>query len=464
MTAGSARSPRTGAGRKLAKAGLALALAGLVALPGGEPVESSETERLPPRLLPGKSVQKRQIKAVRIGDPEAARVGLVVGVIHGDEREGLRVTRVLRRQWRGLRGAQVWVVHTVNPDGLKAGTRTNARGVDLNRNFSHRWSGAEPRGSGYYGGPRPFSEPETRAVRRLIERIRPHVSIWYHQPWGAVLACRGKPRIAKRYARLAGMRTSCLGRGLPGTAVGWQKRRFPGSNAFVVEFGSGKLSGGGARRNARAAVKVIRGGAGATAAGAGAGAVPKPTIHKWRIPYPASRKRDMARYSKRHYGHFRWRLRYPKLIVQHISVTRTAREVWNTFAPNVPDPEYGELPGVCSHFVISPKGRIFKLVPVAIRCRHVVGLNHVSIGIEHVGYADGDVLGRKRQLRTSLRLTRWLRCRHRITVRRVTGHNESLASPFYRERVKSWRGRTHGDWRPRSMRIYRRKLRKLGGC
>ena len=464
MSAGGWRSRRRGWGWAIPAAGLALALSVVTALSGEEPAASGEAAELPPRLLPGKSVKKRQIRAVRIGDPEAQRVGLVVGVIHGDEREGLRVTRVLRRQWRGLRGAQIWVVHTVNPDGLKAHTRTNARGVDLNRNFSHRWSGAEPRGSGYYGGPRPFSEPETRAVRRLIERIRPDVSIWYHQPWGAVLACRGKPRIAKRYARLAGMRTSCLGRGLPGTAVGWQKSRFPGTNAFVVEFGAGRISGRTAGRNARAAVKVIRGGAGPSGANARASAVPRPTIHKWRIPYPRSRKRDMARYSKRHYGPFRWRLRYPKLIVQHISVTDNVRQVWNTFAPNVPDVEYGELPGVCSHFVISPKGRIFKLVPTSIRCRHVVGLNHVSIGIEHVGYEDGDVLGRKRQLRASLRLTRWLRCRHRIRVKRVIGHNESLDSPFYRERVPRFRGRTHGDWRPRSMRVYRRKLRRLGGC
>jgi protein MpaA len=239
--------------------GLVLALAGITLALG---LAAAQREDLPGRIVPGKSVQKREIRALRLGDPAADRVGLVVGVIHGDERAGLRVTRALRRRWRDVRGTQVWVVDAVNPDGLKAGTRKNARGVDLNRNFPYRWSSAEPPSSGYYGGPRPFSEPESRAVRTLVNRIEPDVSIWYHQPWGAVLACRGKPRIAVRYAKLARMRTSCLGRGLPGTAISWQKHAFPGTNAFVVEFGPSKISGGTARRHARAAVKVIRGGVG----------------------------------------------------------------------------------------------------------------------------------------------------------------------------------------------------------
>jgi protein MpaA len=237
---------------------LALAVAALAPGLGAE----AQTGQEPARILAGKSVQGRAIRALRLGDPDADRVGLVVGVIHGDERAGLRVTRALKRRWRELRGAQVWVVDAVNPDGLEAGTRKNARGVDLNRNFPYRWSSAEPPSSGYYGGPRPFSEPESRAVRALVTRIEPDVSIWYHQPWGAVLACKGRPRVAARYAKLTGMATSCRGKGLPGTAISWQKHRFPGTNAFVVEFGHRKIRRRAARRNAWAAVKVIRGGAG----------------------------------------------------------------------------------------------------------------------------------------------------------------------------------------------------------
>ena len=172
----------------------------------------------------------------------------------------------------------------------------------------------------------------------------------------------------------------------------------------------------------------------------------------------------MAAYSKRHYGEREWRLRRVEQIVQHVSVTSSVSAVWNTFAPDRPDPEYGELPNACAHYVVSARGRIFRLVPVTIRCRHVVGLNHLTVGIEHVGYGDSDVLSRPRQLRASLRLSRWLRCRFGLCTRRVIGHAESLRSPFYRELVPSFRGRTHGDMRHRTMERYRRQLRRLGRC
>jgi N-acetylmuramoyl-L-alanine amidase len=190
----------------------------------------------------------------------------------------------------------------------------------------------------------------------------------------------------------------------------------------------------------------------------------RPEINKWLIPYGKKRKKNMAGYSDRHYGKREWRLKHPKQIVQHISVTSTARQVYNTFAPNRPDVEYGELPGVCAHFVVSPKGNIFKLVRVNTRCRHTVGLNHVSIGIEHVGYSDGDLLGNKRMFKRSLRLTRYLRCRFDIKVKNVIGHNESLSSRFYKELDPDFRGRTHGDMSKSSMSSYRHKLFKLGGC
>jgi beta-N-acetylhexosaminidase len=81
--------------------------------------------------------------------------------------------------------------------------------------------------------------------------------------------------------------------------------------------------------------------------------------------------------------------------------------LFNTFASNHPDPELHKLPNVCSHFVIADSGRIYRLVNPRTRCRHTVGLSWTAIGIEGVGYGDGDVLGDRRQLRASLRLTQW---------------------------------------------------------
>jgi beta-N-acetylhexosaminidase len=193
-------------------------------------------------------------------------------------------------------------------------------------------------------------------------------------------------------------------------------------------------------------------------------APPPPPIKVWPIPYGQKRKHEMAAYSERHYGERTWRLRRPHVIVEHMAQSGSAAAIHNTFSSDVPDPELHELPNVCSHFVIPDSGTIFRLVNLRTRCRHTVGLNWTAIGIEHVGYGDGDVLGDRRQLHASVRLTQWLRCRFGIRVRNVIGHAESLGSPYHHERVPSLRRQTHGDWRHASMKIYRRKLRGLGSC
>ena len=215
------------------------------------------------RQLIGRSVQGRPITAEQVGDPTGSRVAVTVGVIHGDERAGLGIVRAVKRLARArpetLAGTQLWAIASVNPDGQRAHARKNAHGVDLNRNFPFRWKGDVSHSSGYYPGPGPASEPETRAVMTFAERVRPDLSIWYHQPWGAVLACRGRPRIAARYAKLVGMRTSCRGKGLRGTAISWETHAFPGSAAFVVELPPGGISPSAVGRQARAALAVAEG-------------------------------------------------------------------------------------------------------------------------------------------------------------------------------------------------------------
>lgn len=213
------------------------------------------------RVRFGRSVMGRPLVAVRIGNPSAERKALVVGQIHGDEPEGRRIVRILRRQYGDLDHVEVWTVMTANPDGAELDARKNAHGVDLNRNFSFRWSGAEPPSSGYFGGPRPFSEPESRAFRDLLLRVRPVVSIWYHQPWGAVLEpCGGDARIQHRYAEIAQMELSCRASRRPGTAIRWEGKHIAGTS-FVVELAAGRLTPAEARRNAHAAARVSSKGA-----------------------------------------------------------------------------------------------------------------------------------------------------------------------------------------------------------
>lgn len=192
-----------------------------------------------------------------------------------------------------------------------------------------------------------------------------------------------------------------------------------------------------------------------------AAAPPPPPIVRHHIPYPAKRKREMRAYAQRHYGLDDYRLRAPKVIVEHVAVAGSTNAVFATFAPDVADVELHELPGVCSHFVVGADGTVVQMVPLSLMCRHTVGLNSTAIGIEHVGFRDADVLNRSRQLRASLRLTRWLRCRFGIATKNVIGHNESLTSPYHRENVPALRRQTHGDMAPASMRRYRARLRAL---
>lgn len=194
-----------------------------------------------------------------------------------------------------------------------------------------------------------------------------------------------------------------------------------------------------------------------------AGAPARPPISQRPIPFGTRRRREMAAYASRHYGLRSYRLEHPKVIVEHYTETATARAAIDIFAPDRPDGELHELPGVCAHFVIERDGRIFQLVPLGIMCRHTVGLNYTAIGIEIVAYSDAQVLRNARQLRAALRLTRWLSCRYAIGTRNVIGHNESLTSPYHRERVRRLRGQTHSDWKRADMKVFRAKLGR-GAC
>jgi N-acetylmuramoyl-L-alanine amidase len=191
------------------------------------------------------------------------------------------------------------------------------------------------------------------------------------------------------------------------------------------------------------------------------GRAPRPRIVQKPIPFTARRRSEMAAYAKRHYGINSWRLSHPRVIVEHYTASDSFASAYNTFASDSPDGELGELPGVCSHFVINKDGSIYQLVATTIMCRHTVGLNYTAIGIEHVGMSDQEILENPRQLRASLALSVWLMQQKRIVLRNVIGHNESLASPFHRELYKPWRCQTHGDWSRADMDIYRAKLARV---
>jgi protein MpaA len=207
------------------------------------------------RIFLGRSVQRRPISALVIGDPNAASTALVVGNVHGDEPGGFAVVSRLRH-WRPPAGVALWLVHSFNPDGTAAHTRQNAHGVDLNRNFPYRWHSLGPPGARYYAGPRPLSEPESRIEHSLILKLKPRISIWFHQPYDVTDRSGGDVRLERRFARLSGLPLVQLPR-YPGSITSWQNFRMRVGSAFVVELPGGPPSASAAARYARATEAVI---------------------------------------------------------------------------------------------------------------------------------------------------------------------------------------------------------------
>jgi protein MpaA len=202
----------------------------------------------------GHSAFGRPIRALSYGRPDAARTVLVFGCIHGNECEGIKVTRLIES---APRVAKIVVVHLLNPDGRRLGVRQNGRGVDLNRNFGSQWTPIGTRWDPEYSGPRPWSEPETRVARRLIDRIRPDITLWFHQPQALVRAWGQSRPTARRYAEYARVPYRSI-RWPNGTAPNWQNHHFSGASAFVVELPAGRLSAESASRYARAVYRLAK--------------------------------------------------------------------------------------------------------------------------------------------------------------------------------------------------------------
>jgi len=209
------------------------------------------------RVVLGHSVEGRPVDAVELGDPHSSNKLLVVGCIHGNECAGLAIVGALERLPMPA-GLDLWVIENLNPDGHAAGTRQNAHGVDLNRNFPWVW---RPLGGIYDSGPRPLSEPESRIAYHLILRVRPRISIWFHQHERLVDESGGDIAVERRFSALVGLPLRRLLRE-PGSAVGWENHRFPGTTAFVVELPAGSLPSAAAVRYARAVLALARKSAG----------------------------------------------------------------------------------------------------------------------------------------------------------------------------------------------------------
>ena len=152
--------------------------------PGPRPVPvSRERMRAGIRLVTlGHSVQGRPLVMRVLGSGE--KPVFIFGGIHGHEPTSAQLAEEMLNFL--LDNPRIWAGHSVailpsaNPDGLVKRTRQNINGVDCNRNFAARnWKKGRP-GHRYYGGPRPLSEPETRAIVRAVEMLQPKAIISIH--------------------------------------------------------------------------------------------------------------------------------------------------------------------------------------------------------------------------------------------------------------------------------------------
>jgi murein peptide amidase A len=187
----------------------------------------------------GFSVKGRPLTVTEIGNPASHHRVLIVGCIHGSECSGIAITSALRAAVPST-DVDFWLVPDLNPDGYSLGTRQNANGVDLNRNFPFKWMRLGSPGSSDYSGRASLSQPESAAAAALIVRIHPTLAIWFHQHEGVVDDSQGPLAIERRLSTLIGLPLSRL-TDYPGSVVGWEDATF-GPTAFVVELGAGPMA------------------------------------------------------------------------------------------------------------------------------------------------------------------------------------------------------------------------------
>lgn len=151
---------------------LFLSLAGL-ARSQSQPSDWRIRHRVTELPVKAESYQRRPIPVYRFGEGQAEIVFLF-GVFHGDERQGVYMLEQLMQELatkpQYYSQKTIFCVPLVNPDGYQAHTRTNARKVDLNRNFPTRdYKSQLHAGTRYYAGEKALSEPESRLVHALIQ-------------------------------------------------------------------------------------------------------------------------------------------------------------------------------------------------------------------------------------------------------------------------------------------------------
>ncbi len=142
----------------------------------------------------------RDVAPAQAEHAAAAQRVLVVGAIHGDEltAAALALHWVALAEQVSARQAVHWrFIPVLNPDGFLArpATRTNASGVDLNRNFPtpnwaeesvQYWEKRTRRDPRRWPGPAALSEPESQFLHRQMAEFAPDLVVSIHAPYGVL--------------------------------------------------------------------------------------------------------------------------------------------------------------------------------------------------------------------------------------------------------------------------------------
>ena len=125
---------------------------------------------------------------------------LIIGTTHGEEPQGFEILKLYLKEKIQSKN-NLYIVPCLNPDGYHLKTRTNANGIDLNRNFpTKNWELTEK--NEFFGGLTPNSELETQFMVEILEEILPDIILTIHAPFKIVNYDGDALKISEKIAKI----------------------------------------------------------------------------------------------------------------------------------------------------------------------------------------------------------------------------------------------------------------------